>query len=127
MKSKKENFEYTPLVYSKAEKRAYAKMASINSKRLRADAKAFMPSDFGFLLNALEDMLIYMREYYSQTTYVLQEDKSRLNIAEQLKTALSLYKDFTDAEDSGADCETLCLLIKKFFSYVGEHILEWWD
>lgn len=114
--------------YTKEEKRVYMKMVKMNTQKLKVNAKNFRPSDYGFLLDLLESMLVYMRDYYSQTTYVLQADESRLKILHQIQTALGLYEEYKKNEESYIiDCDSELESIKKFFSYIGEHILEWWD
>lgn len=125
MKPKKEDFEYKLPKWDKSELREYRKMIRANKKKLRSAAKNFKPYDYGFALSMLKAILIYMNDYFSQTVNVLQCDESRLEIENQIKTALKLLDEYEELsmEDELKSVDK----IKEFFSYVGEHILEWWD
>ena len=112
--------------------RAYRKMRRRHRKELVKLAKETRPFDYGWLDELVRTQIRHMHEYFSAGNNVWQTDETRLPIVEQLKYVLDLY----DAIDNIWTSDTLgydqCRnkefeLYQKLYSYVGEHLQEWWD
>ena len=111
---------------------AYRKMRRRHRKELVKLAKETRPFDYGWLDELVHTQIRHMHEYFSAGNNVWQTDETRLPIVEQLKYVLDLYDAIDNiwtSDNLGYDqCRNKEFeLYQKLYSYVGEHLQEWWD
>ena len=133
--------------------RAYKKMHNKHQKELKKLIKADAEWDWCFLHELVITKIRHMYEYYAAGNNVWQVDESRLQIVEQLKHVLDLLDELEHLFDNIPDPEaifnedgTLTLtstedsratrdkaykredeIYKEIYTYIGEHLREWWD
>ena len=107
------------------ERQRYDIMHSRHSKELVKLAKETHEYDYTWLHESVIMQIKHMYEYYSAGDNVWQADETRLPIVEQLQHVLDLNKELEHAIDEYSDKEPE--LYKEIYSYIGEHIMKWWD
>jgi hypothetical protein len=143
-------------IYSKIdrkEKRAYRKMYRKHRKEMIRLAKEDRDFDWSYLHDLVITKIKHMYKYYHDGNNVLQTDETRIPILDQLSYVLDLqyeldhlYDDLEPAiidyskdgswtvsrnKESATKVQALLEkeseLYKSIYSFIGEHIEEWWD
>lgn len=122
----------------KKEKRAYRKMYKKHRKEMIRLAKEDRDFDWGYLHDLVITKIKHMYEYYSAGNNVMQTDETRIPILDQLSYILELqydidhlYDDEKYAKYSVEEATSLWKkeseLYKSIYTFIGEHLEEWWD
>jgi hypothetical protein len=137
----------------KKEKRAYRKMYRKHRKEMIRLAKEDRDFDWSYLHDLVITKIKHMYEYYHDGNNVWQTDETRIPILDQLSYVLDLqyeldhlYDDLEPAiidyskdgswtvsrnKESATKVQALLEkeseLYKSIYSFIGEHIEEWWD
>lgn len=128
-------------IYSKIdrkEKRAYRKMYRKHRKEMIRLAKEDRDFDWSYLHDLVITKIKHMYEYYSAGNNVWQTDETRVPICAQLNHVLQLqdeidhlYDDEKYAKYSVEEATSLWKkeseLYKSIYTFIGEHLEEWWD
>lgn len=128
-------------IYSKIdkkEKRAYKKMYRKHRKEMIRLAKEDRDFDWGYLHDLVITKIKHMYEYYSAGNNVCQTDETRVPICAQLNHILQLqdeidhlYDDESYAKYSIEEATSLWKkesdLYKSIYTFISEHLEEWWD
>jgi hypothetical protein len=128
-------------IYSKIdrkEKRAYRKMYKKHRKEMIRLAKEDRDFDWGYLHDLVITKIKHMYEYYSAGNNVCQTDETRIPICVQLNHILQLqdeidhlYDDESYAKYSIEESTSLWKkesdLYKSIYTFISEHLEEWWD
>lgn len=143
-------------IYSKIdrkEKRAYRKMYKKHRKEMIRLAKEDRDFDWSYLHELVITKIKHMYEYYSAGNNVWQTDETRVPICVQLNHVLQLQEEldhlYDDLEpvfmeyntdgsctvsrnkESATKIKELWQkeseLYKSIYTFIGEHIEEWWD
>lgn len=107
--------------------KSYQKMHKRHKKELVEYAKGIHEWDWGWLHDSIEMQLRHMLEFYKGNSYILQADESRLEIIKQLEKALELFANANEIDSTSFNDEEVQKAFIEFYSYLGEHIREWWD
>ena len=137
----------------KKEEQAYRKMQKKHTKTLVKLAKEDRDFDWGYLHELVITKIRHMYEYFSNGNNVWQTDDTRVSICIQLNHILQLQDEIDHLQDamepalieenedgsvtvsrtkkSAAVVQELWQkeseLYKSIYSFIGEHIEEWWD
>jgi hypothetical protein len=122
----------------KKEKRAYRKMYKKHRKEMIRLAKEDRDFDWGYLHDLVITKIKHMYEYYHDGNNVMQTDETRIPILDQLSHVLDLqydidhlYDDEKYAKYSVEEAASLWKkeseLYKSIYTFIGEHLEEWWD
>jgi hypothetical protein len=137
----------------KKEKHAYRKMQRKHTKALIKLAKEDRDFDWSYLHDLVITKIKHMYEYYHDGNNVMQTDETRIPILDQLSHVLELQYDLdhlyddleppviTDSKDGVVTVnrtkesvmkvqktwEREAELYKSIYTFIGEHIEEWWD
>lgn len=118
-------------IFKSKERRAYNKMHCRHRKELIKLAKNDGEWDCDFLHELVITKVRHMHEYYSAGNNVWQTDKTRLPIIEQLKHVLDLQDELDNLWDGINDLSFVWKreveIYKEIYTYIGEHLQEWWD
>jgi hypothetical protein len=128
-------------IYSKIdrkEKRAYRKMYKKHRKEMIRLAKEDRDFDWSYLHDLVITKIKHMYEYYSNGNNVVQTDETRIPICAQLNHILQLqdeidhlYDDESYTKYSIEEATSLWKkesdLYKSIYTFIGEHLEEWWD
>jgi hypothetical protein len=128
-------------IYSKIdrkEKRAYRKMYKKHRKEMIRLAKEDRDFDWSYLHDLVITKIKHMYEYYHDGNNVWQTDETRIPILDQLSHVLDLqydidhlYDDEKYAKYSVEEAASLWKkeseLYKSIYTFIGEHLEEWWD
>ena len=118
------------------EKRAYRKMRRRHKKELIKLVKADRPWDTCYLHNLVITKIKHMYEYYSAGNNVWQTDETRIPICVQLNHILQLQDELDHLYDRDGKFsveevtniwERESELYKSIYTFIGEHMEEWWD
>lgn len=113
-------------IYTRKDKRKYKKWLKQKRRERIADAKEWGPWDSGYLYLPLKQTLIDMFEFYRDDLWTwgtpLDEDTRKQTLAQ----ALALLETAEYEEEFG-DYELSKQQFKIAFSYIAEHMKEWWD
>jgi hypothetical protein len=118
------------------EKHAYRKMRRKHTKALIKLAKEDRDFDSCYLHNLVITKIKHMYEYYSAGNNVWQTDETRIPICVQLNHILQLQDEIdhlydTDRKFSVEEVNNLWKkeseLYKAIYTFIGEHMEEWWD
>jgi hypothetical protein len=118
------------------EKHAYRKMRRKHTKALIKLAKEDRDFDSCYLHNLVITKIKHMYEYYSAGNNVWQTDETRIPICVQLNHILQLQDELdhlydTDRKFSVEEVNNLWKkeseLYKSIYTFIGEHMEEWWD
>lgn len=122
----------------KKEKRAYRKMYRKHRKEMIKLAKEDRDFDWSYLHDLVITKIKHMYEYYSAGNNVWQTDETRIPICVQLNHVLQLqdeidhlYDDEKYTKYSVEEATSLWKkeseLYKSIYTFIGEHLEEWWD
>lgn len=137
----------------KKEKQAYRQMQKRHTKALIKLAKEDRDFDWGYLHELVITKIRHMYEYFSNGNNVWQTDETRVPICIQLNHILQLQDEIDHLQDdmepalieenedgsvnvirtkeSAAKVQELWQkeseLYKSIYTFIGEHIEEWWD
>lgn len=126
-------------IYSKIdrkEKRAYRKMYRKHRKEMIRLAKEDRDFDWSYLHDLVITKIKHMYEYYNAGNNVWQTDETRIPICVQLNHILQLQDELDhlydiDRKFSVEEVNNLWKkeseLYKAIYTFIGEHIEEWWD
>lgn len=128
-------------IYSKIdrkEKRAYRKMYKKHRKEMIRLAKEDRDFDWGYLHDLVITKIKHMYEYYNAGNNVWQTDETRVPICVQLNHVLQLQEEIDhiydkvevnklSVEDTTNICKKESDLYKSIYTFIGEHLEEWWD
>ena len=128
-------------IYSKIdrkEKRAYRKMYRKHRKEMIRLAKEDRDFDWSYLHDLVITKIKHMYEYYNAGNNVCQTDETRIPICVQLNHILQLqdeidhlYDDENYAKYSIEEATSLWKkeldLYKSIYTFISEHLEEWWD
>lgn len=143
-------------IYSKIdkkEKRAYRKMYRKHRKEMIRLAKKDRDFDWSYLHDLVITKIKHMYEYYHDGNNVWQTDETRIPILDQLSYILDLQYELdhlydylespviTDSKDGVVTInrtkesamkvqkawEREAELYKSIYTFIGEHLEEWWD
>jgi hypothetical protein len=141
-------------LFPSKELREFRKMHRRHRRELIKLAKETYEFDWGWLHDSVMMQIRHMYEYYSAGNNVWQTEETSIGIVESLKHVLDLQDELdhlfdTDVEGVDADhtkkgittvhytdkgLQTLqerynreAELYKEIYSYIGEHIQDWWD
>jgi len=111
---------------------AYLRMHKRHRKALIKSAKTYADFDFGYLHEDIVLRLRHMLEFYVAGNNVWQSRESHEEIIQTLHHALEIADRIENLwqEDEHIYVSNPTLeedLYKEFYSYIGEHITEWWD
>ena len=109
-------------IFKSKEMREYTKMYKRHRKTMIKLAKEDRDWDYGFMHDLVVTKIKHMYEYYSAGNNVCQSEESLNQILETLKCAI----DLAEKIDNGiiyVDGKSY----EKFYSYIGENIMWWWD
>ena len=127
-------------IYSKIdgkEKRAYRKMYKKHRKEMIKLAKEDRDFDWSYLHELVITKIKHMHKYYHDGNNVMQTDETRIPILDQLSHILDLqyeldhlyddnYINYT-VEEATSLWKKESDLYKSIYTFIGEHIEEWWD
>jgi hypothetical protein len=128
-------------IYSKIdrkEKRAYRKMYRKHRKEMIRLAKEDRDFDWSYLHDLVITKIKHMYEYYSAGNNVWQTDETRVPICAQLNHILQLQEEIDhiydevevnklSVEDTTNIWKKESELYKSIYTFIGEHLEEWWD
>lgn len=128
-------------IYSKIdrkEKRAYRKMYRKHRKEMIRLAKEDRDFDWSYLHDLVITKIKHMYEYYSAGNNVWQTDETRVPICAQLNHVLQLQEEiehiYDKVEVNKLSVEGTTNILKKeselyksIYTFIGEHLEEWWD
>lgn len=128
-------------IYSKIdrkEKRAYRKMYRKHRKEMIRLAKEDRDFDWSYLHDLVITKIKHMYEYYNAGNNVWQTDETRVPICVQLNHVLQLQEEIDhiydkvevnklSVEDTTNICKKESDLYKSIYTFIGEHLEEWWD
>ena len=120
------------------EKRAYRKMYKKHRKEMIKLAKEDRDFDWSYLHELVITKIRHMYKYYHDGNNVMQTDETRIPILDQLSYILELQYDidhlYDDENYTKYSIEEATSLWKKesdlyksIYTFIGEHIEEWWD
>lgn len=133
---------------NRKEKYAYRKMHKKHRKEMIRLAKEDCDFDWSYLHELVITKIKHMYEYYREGNNVMQTDETRVPIMDQLSHVLDLqYEldhlyDYLDYDKDwpwivNRDKESVTKvqallekeseLYKAIYTFIGEHIEEWWD
>lgn len=107
--------------------KSYQKMHRKHKKELVKYVKGIHEWDWGWLHDSIGMQLKHMLEFYKGNSCILQADESRLEIIKQLEKALELFANANKIDSTSFNDEEVQKAFIEFYSYLGEHIREWWD
>lgn len=107
--------------------KTYQKMHKRHKKELVKYVQEIHEWHWGWLHDSIGMQLRHMLEFYKENNNVWQVDESRLEIIKQLEKALELFANANEIESTSLNDEEVQKAIIEFYSYLGEHIREWWD
>lgn len=122
----------------KKEKRAYRKMYRKHRKEMIRLAKEDRDFDWSYLHDLVITKIKHMYEYYHDGNNVWQTDETRIPILDQLSHVLELQYDLDhlyddekyakySVEESASLWKKESELYKSIYTFIGEHLEEWWD
>jgi hypothetical protein len=128
-------------IYSKIdrkEKRAYRKMYRKHRKEMIRSAKEDRDFDWSYLHDLVITKIKHMYEYYNDGNNVMQTDETRVPICAQLNHILQLQDEIDhlyddekytkySIEESTSLWKKESDLYKSIYTFICEHLEEWWD
>ena len=111
---------------------AYKKAQKKRRKNLAELVRRDQEWDWEYLHKIIVQKLKNMLEYYERGDNVWQDGLSRVKKIRQIKHALDLAEKIYDTEymcriSPREFAEYERRTMKKFYNYVGNHLMDWWD
>ena len=107
-------------------RKAYDKINRKHRKELIKLINGSHEWDWMWLHDSVIMQITHMYSYYLSADFVWQTDETRIPIVEQLQHVLELNEELKRAMDE-CDDDRERELYKEIYSYIGEHIMYWWD